>query len=34
MEFNISDLLDDLQEVPVDIQPKPGASARRIKELT
>ncbi|MBQ2855023.1 MAG: hypothetical protein IJE81_06070 [Oscillospiraceae bacterium] len=34
MEFNISDLLDDLREVPVDIHPKPGASAKRIKELT
>lgn len=34
MEFNISDLLDDLREVPVDIHPKSGASATRIKELT
>lgn len=34
MEFNISDLLDGLQEVPVDIHPKTGASATRIKELT
>ena len=34
MEFNISDLLDGLTEVSVDIQPKAGASAERIKELT
>lgn len=34
MEFNISDLLDDLKEVNVDIHPKTGASAKRIKELT
>ena len=34
MEFNIFDLLDDLTEVSVDIQPKAGASAERIKELT
>lgn len=34
MEFNISDLLDDLREVPVDIHPQTGASATRIKELT
>lgn len=34
MEFNISDLLDDLREVDVDIQPNTRASAKRIKELT
>lgn len=34
MEFNISDLLDDLHEVNVDIHPNSGASAKRIKELT
>lgn len=34
MEFNICDLLDDLPEVAVDIQPNTGASANRIKELT
>lgn len=34
MEFNISDLLDDLQEVSVDIRPHTAVSANRIKELT
>lgn len=34
MEFNISDLLDDLSEVNVDIQPNTRASAERIKGLT
>lgn len=34
MEFIISDLLDDLQEVNVDILPYTSASERRIKELT
>lgn len=34
MEFMISDLLDDLTEVPVDIQPSITASRSRIKELT
>lgn len=34
MEFNISDLLDGLREVDVDIQPNTRASANRIKELT
>lgn len=34
MEFNISDLLDDLKDVEIDIQPDTRASARRIKELT
>lgn len=34
MEFNISDLLDDLDEVSLDIQPNTRASAKRIKELT
>lgn len=34
MEFNISDLLDDLGEVDIDIQPNTRASAERIKELT
>lgn len=34
MEFNISDLLDDLREVDIDIQPNTRASEKRIKELT
>lgn len=34
MEFIISDLLDDLQEVNVDILPYASASENRIKELT
>lgn len=34
MEFNITDLLDDLNEVNLDIRPNTGASANRIKELT
>ena len=34
MEFDISDLLDDLQDVSVDIRTDTDASARRIKELT
>lgn len=34
MEFKISDLLDDLQEVNVDILPYTSASEDRIKELT
>ncbi len=34
MEFNISDLLDGLEEVELDIQPDTRASAKRIKELT
>lgn len=34
MDFHIPDLLDGLTEVNIDIQPKPGASANRIKELT
>lgn len=34
MEFNISDLLDGLQEVELDIQPHTTASEGRIKELT
>lgn len=34
MEFNISDLLDDLQEVTADIRPQESASASRIEELT
>lgn len=34
MELNISDLLDDLTEVSVDILPKLSASEDRIKELT
>lgn len=34
MEFNISDLLDGLGEVNVDIQPNTRASEKRIKELT
>lgn len=34
MELNISDLLDDLAEVNVDIQPHTTASESRIKELT
>lgn len=34
MEFNISDLLDGLEDVELDMTPDTGASARRIKELT
>lgn len=34
MELNISDLLDDLREVNVDIRPHTAASESRIKELT
>lgn len=34
MEFNISDLLDGLEEVELDIRPDTRASAKRIKELT
>lgn len=34
MEFNISDLLDDLGEMDVDIRPNTRASEKRIKELT
>lgn len=34
MEFKITDLLDELQEVPVDILPYTAASENRIKELT
>ena len=34
MEWNISDLLDGLQEVPVDILPYTTASESRIRELT
>ena len=34
MELNISDLLDDLREVNVDIQPHTTASESRIKEMT
>ena len=34
MEFNISDLLDNLREVSVDIRPHTTASESRIKELT
>ena len=34
MELHISDLLDDLKEVNVDIQPHTTASESRIKELT
>lgn len=34
MEFNISDLLDELQEVPMDILPYTAASEERIKALT
>ena len=34
MEFHIDDLLDELQEVPVDILPYTAASESRIKELT
>ena len=34
MEYQITDLLDELQEVPVDILPYTAASERRIKELT
>ena len=34
MEFVISDLLDELQEVDVDILPYASASGNRIKELT
>lgn len=34
MEYNISDLLDGLGEVELDIQPTTRASAKRIKELT
>lgn len=34
MELNISDLLDDLQEVDIDILPYTKASENRIKELT
>ncbi len=34
MEFSISELLDALPEVDVDIQAAPGASVNRIKELT
>ena len=34
MEFKISDLLDDLREVDVDIQPHTQASEKRIRELT
>ena len=34
MELNISDLLDDLKEVNVDIRPHTTASESRIKELT
>lgn len=34
MDIHIPDLLDGLTEVNIDIQPKPGASANRIKELT
>ena len=34
MELNISDLLDSLAEVNVDIQPHTAASESRIKELT
>lgn len=33
MELNISDLLDDLREVDIDIQPDTRASEKRIKEL-
>ena len=34
MEFNISDLLDDLQDSTVNIHPQKVASASRVKELT
>lgn len=34
MEWNISDLLDDLDHVELEIRPNTGASAERIKELT
>lgn len=34
MEWSISDLLDDLREVDIDIQPDTRASEKRIKELT
>ena len=34
MEFNISDLLDDLREVNIDIRPHTAAPESRIKELT
>lgn len=34
MEYRITDLLDELQEVPVDILPYTAASESRIKELT
>lgn len=34
MEWSISDLLDDLREVDIDIQPDTRASEQRIKELT
>lgn len=34
MEFQITDLLDDLQDTSVDIRTETDASARRIKELT
>lgn len=34
MEYRISELLDDMREVDIDIQPNTLASASRIKELT
>ena len=34
MEWNIADLLDDLDPVELDIRPVSGASAERIKEVT
>lgn len=34
MEFNISDLLDDLQDDSVELRPQNAASGSRIKELT
>ena len=34
MELRISDLLDELQEVPIDILPYTAASEKRVKELT
>ncbi len=34
MEYRISDLLDDIPEVTIAIQPKVPASSKRIKELT
>ncbi len=34
MEYRISDLLDDIPEMNIDIQPKASASSKRIKELT